>query len=62
MDNFTNNPGFQHIAEEIFLNLNMDAIQNCKKVNQYWNHILNQPSFLQLRQKSKYFSHVDDSY
>ena len=41
MENLTNIPGFQHIAQEIFLNLDNESLVNCFKVNRLWKNILN---------------------
>ena len=41
MENLTNIPGLQHIAEEIFLNLDNESLVNCFKVNRLWKNILN---------------------
>ena len=44
MENLTNNPGLQHLAEEIFCSLNIESLENCFEVNRLWREILN-PSF-----------------
>ena len=44
MENLTNNPGLQHLAEEIFYSLNIESLENCFEVNRLWRQILN-PSF-----------------
>ena len=44
MENLTNNPGLQHLAEEIFYSLNIESLENCFEVNRLWREILN-PSF-----------------
>ena len=41
MENLTNTPGLQHIAEEIFFNLDNESLANCVKVNRLWKNILN---------------------
>ena len=41
MENLTNIPGLQHIAQEIFLNLDNESLVNCFKVNRLWKNILN---------------------
>ena len=45
MDGLTKNPGLQYVAEEIFLNLNLDTIKKCVQVNESWRKLLNNPSF-----------------
>ena len=45
MENITNNPGLQHIAEDIYLNLNYEALEVCKQINQNSKHILDDPMF-----------------
>ena len=45
MDNLTKNPGLQHIAEEILLNLNYFDILKCSQVNESWKTILDKPHF-----------------
>ena len=45
MDLVTRNPGFQHISEEIFLNLDQTCLMCCQKVNQIWGKIINNPTF-----------------
>ena len=42
---FLNNPGFHHVAEEIFWNLNFKALENCQQINQSSNEILKNPLF-----------------
>ena len=42
MDLITKNPGMQHIAEEIFSNLDRNSLCECQKVNnRLWNIIMN---------------------
>ena len=45
LGNLINNPGLQHVAEEIFGNLNLDSLEACQKVNQSSNQILQNPMF-----------------
>ena len=45
MDTLTKNPGLQHIAEEIFLNLSLSDILKCSRVNESWKTILDKPHF-----------------
>ena len=59
MENLTNNPGLQHIAEEIFWNLDNESLANCVKVNRVWKKILN-PSFW-LKKCTTYVSPLDVS-
>ena len=45
MEKLINNPGLQHIAENIFLNLDDDEdIMNCQRINQSCQQILNNPT------------------
>ena len=45
MNFITSNPGFQHISDEIFLNLDPSLILICQEVSQGWNQILNDSRF-----------------
>lgn len=45
MEYIVNNPGFQHIAETAFKNLNFETLKKCKKVNKSCNEILKNPFF-----------------
>ena len=45
MDLITKTPGFIHIAEEIFSNLDRHSLLDCQKVNKYWESILRNPWF-----------------
>ena len=45
MENFLKNPGLQHIAENVFLNLNYENLETCRLVNKSWKQILNNPMF-----------------
>ena len=40
MENFTNNPGLQHLAETIFLNVEVEHLSNCQNINQASYQIL----------------------
>ena len=40
-----NNPGLQHIAENIFGNLNYEDLEVCRTVNQSCKNILDEPIF-----------------
>ena len=41
MENLLNNPGLQHLAENIFLNLNYEKLKICQMINQTSYQILN---------------------
>ena len=41
----TENPGLQHISEQIFLNLNNENLLKCQQVNKDWEQIINNPTF-----------------
>ena len=45
MEKLTNNQGFQHIAETIFLQLDPLILETCRDVNKSWKKILEDPSF-----------------
>ena len=45
MENFFNNPGLQHLAENIFLNLNYADLKKCHLINQSSSQILDNPMF-----------------
>ena len=45
MDLITKNSGLQHIAEEIFLNLNYEKLEICQEVNEFWKERLNNSMF-----------------
>ena len=45
LETFVQNPGLQHLAENIFLNLNFNALKNCTNVNEDWKKFLNDPMF-----------------
>ena len=45
LGNFLNKPGLQHLAEEIFGNLNSDTLEHCRQINQSSNQILQNPMF-----------------
>ena len=45
MDTFTKNPGLQHIAGEIFFNLDLESLEKCKDVNESWKMNIETPSF-----------------
>ena len=41
LENFMNNPGLQHLAENILLNLNDQTLELCKSVNDTFKQFLN---------------------
>ena len=45
MDILTKTPGFHYVAENIFINLDFEDLENCSQVNKSWRKILNNPSF-----------------
>ena len=45
MEKLTNNPGLQHVSEEIFLNLTFDCLEKCQDVDESWKSILKDPLF-----------------
>ena len=46
MEKIINNPGLQHLAENIFLNLNGEDLKACQLINRSANQILdNNPMF-----------------
>ena len=45
MENMINNPGIQHLAENIFLNLDVKCLKICLQINQYCKQILENPLF-----------------
>ena len=45
MDLITKTPGLQHIAEQIFSNLDFISILQCQKVNDHWWNIIMKPLF-----------------
>ena len=45
MEKVTDNPGLQHIAETIFLQLDSQKLETCRQVNESWKKILEDPSF-----------------
>ena len=44
MEAFINNPGLQHLAEMIFLNLNHEILDTCALVNQSFQVFFGKPS------------------
>ena len=45
MEKILNNPGLQHLAENIFLNLNSAGLKKCQPINQSASQILEKPMF-----------------
>ena len=45
MEVILSNPGFQHIAENVFLNLNYEKLETCRLVNVFCKDILDNPMF-----------------
>ena len=45
MENIITNPGLQHIAENIFLNLDVEHLQMCGRINQSCKEILDNAMF-----------------
>ena len=45
MEKIINNPGLQHLAENIFLNLNYEDLKSCELINQSTKLILENPMF-----------------
>ena len=45
MDKMLRNPGFQHIAEDIFMNWDLKDLVNCQLVSKYFNQILENSFF-----------------
>ena len=45
MEKIINNPGLQHLAENIFLNLNSADLKKCQLINQSASQILDNPLF-----------------
>ena len=45
MENILNNPGLQHLAEKMFLNLNYENLEHCRLVNESSRQILDNTMF-----------------
>ena len=45
MESIITNPGLQHLAEEIFWNLDVKNLKNCAQINQSCKQILQNPIF-----------------
>ena len=45
MDKIVSNPGFQHLAEKVFRNLDIEDLKLCAEINQSCKQILENPRF-----------------
>ena len=45
MEKIVNNPGLQHLAEKVFINLNVEDLKMCARINQSCEQILENPMF-----------------
>ena len=45
MENLTQNPGFQHLLEHIFVLLDHEDLLSCRIVGSYWKKIIDNPRF-----------------
>ena len=45
MEKIINNPGFQHLTENVFLNLDVDVLKICGQINKSCEQILKKPMF-----------------
>ena len=45
LENFMKNPGLQHLAEKIFLDLDYQVLETCGKVNKTFQQFLDDPMF-----------------
>ena len=45
MEKITQTPGLHHIAENIFIYLSHETLLECRKVNEFWRQILQNPTF-----------------
>ena len=45
MESFIKNPGLQHLAEEVFLNLDFEKLEVCGLVNESCRQIIDNPMF-----------------
>ena len=43
MEQISQNPGLQHIIEQILINQNIESLNECKNVNTYWKNLLENP-------------------
>ena len=53
LNTIVDNPGFQHIAEDIFKILDKKILVDCRLVNKSWKTILNRPMFWLKKLKSE---------
>ena len=58
MDQIVANPGYCHIAEKIFFELDEESLTSCLKVNSSWRLFINDPIFWLNRMKK--FSSVSE--
>ena len=49
MENIFNNPGLQHLAENILLNLNFEDLKKCQLINQSASQTIENPMFRLLK-------------
>ena len=61
MDLILKNPGLQHIAEDIFLNLDENSLTNCATLNQNAKEIIDRPMFWfkKLSQKKSFSNYIE---
>ena len=45
MEKITQTPGLHHIAENIFIYLSHETLLECRKVNEFWRQLLQNPTF-----------------
>ena len=45
MEKITQTPGLHHITENIFIYLSHETLLECRKVNEFWRQILQNPTF-----------------
>ena len=45
MEKIINNPGFQNLTENVFLNLDVDVLKICGQINKSCEQILKKPMF-----------------
>ena len=62
MDLFVQNPGLQHIAVTIFENLDTQSLENCRRVNEDWQHLIDTTANLQYTVYSEELYKISDDY
>ena len=62
MENITNNPGLQHLAEKILLNLDYEDLEICGMINQSCKYILENPIFWMKKCASRGMSKKNQTY